>query len=83
MLGDFEDRLHQKSQRYAMVLKYSSLHLLTAEAVGDKRILQQVDCKNAFYNATLLENEVTVIRPTIGDPAFQEDEFWLLKKTLY
>ena len=24
-----------------------------------------------------------VIRPPIGEPAFQEDEYWFLKKTLY
>ena len=65
------------------MLKYISLRLLIAKAVGDKRILQQGDCKNAFYNSTLPENEVTVIRPPIGYPAFQEYEYWLLKKTLY
>ena len=83
VLGDFEDRLYQKYQRYAPVLKYSSLRLLTAKAVGDKRILQQGDCKNAFCNTTLSDDEVTVIRPPIGDPDFQEYEYWLLKKTLY
>ena len=83
VLGGSEDRLYQKYQRYAPVLKCSSLRLLTANAVGDKRILQQGDCNNAFCNATLTDNEVTVIRPPIGDPAFQEDEYWLLKETLY
>ena len=72
VLGNFEDRLNQKPQRYALVLKYSSLRLLTAKSVGDKRIIQQGDCKNAFCNATLPDNEVTVIRPPIRDPAFQE-----------
>ena len=38
VLGDFEDRLYQKYQRYAPVLKYRSLRLLTAKAVVDKRI---------------------------------------------
>ena len=71
MLGNFEDRLYQKSQRYAPVLKYSSLRLLKAKSVGDKRMLQQGECNNAFCNSTLPENEVTVIRPPIGDPAFQ------------
>ena len=83
VLGDFEDRLYQNPQRYAPVLKYSSLSLLTAKAVGDKRILQQGDCKNAFCNTTLPDIEVTVIRPPIGDPYLQEGEYWLLKKTMY
>ena len=83
VLGNFEDRIYQKSQRYAPVLKYDSLRLLTAKAIADKRILQQGDCKNAFCNATLPEDECTVVRPPVGDPAYHKDEFWLLKKTLY
>ena len=83
VLGNFEDRLYQKSQRYAPVLTYSSLRLLTAKEVGDKWILQQGDFKNAFCNVTLPDDEVTVILPPIGDPAFQEGEYWLLKETLY
>ena len=75
VLGHFKDRLYQKSQCYASVLKYSSLHLLTAKSLGDKRIIQQGDCKNAFCNATLPDDEVTVIRPPIGNPYFQEDEY--------
>ena len=42
-LGNFKERLYQKSQRYAPVLKYSSIFLLTAKSVGDKHILQQGD----------------------------------------
>ena len=83
VLGNFEDHLYQKPQRYAPVLKYSCLRLLTAKSVGDKRIHQQGDLKNAFCNATLPDNDVTAIRPPIVDPAFQENEYWLLKKTLY
>ena len=83
VLGNFEDCPYQKYQRYAPVLKYISLRLLTAKAVGYKRILQQGDCKNGFCNAILPDNEVTVIRPPIGDPDFQEYEYWLLKKTLH
>ena len=83
VLGNHEDRYFEKSKRYAPVLKYSSLRLLTAKAVGEKRVLQQGDCKNAFCNATLPDDEVTVIRPPVGDPNFDKDEFWLLKKTLY
>ena len=83
VLWNFEDRLYQKSQRYAPVLKYISLRPLTSKSVGDKFILQQDDFKNAFCNSTLPDNEVTVIRPPIVDLDFQEDEYWLLNKTLY
>ena len=50
VLGNFEDTLNQKSQHYAPVIKYSSINILTAKSVGDKLILQQGYCKNAFYN---------------------------------
>ena len=83
VLDKFEDRLYQKSQCYALFLKYSCLCLLTARSVGDKRILQQGYFNNAFCNATLPDDEVTLIRPPIGDPDFQDDEYWLLKKKIY
>ena len=36
-----------------------------------------------FFNTKLPDDEVTLIRTTIGDLDFQDDEYWLLKKTLY
>ena len=44
-MGNFEDGLYENSQLYPPVLKYSSLRLLTAKAVGDKHILQQGDIR--------------------------------------
>jgi hypothetical protein len=49
VLGNHEDRYWSKSQRYAPVLKYSSVCLLCSKAVEAKKVLQQGDCKNAFY----------------------------------
>jgi hypothetical protein len=83
VLGNFEDRYYTKSQRYAPVLKYSSLRLLCSKAVSDKCILQQGDCKNAFCHAHLPEDELTVVRPPVGDPEYSKDTYWLLNKTLY
>eukprot|EP00956_Cyclotella_meneghiniana_P035945 scaffold119809_cov102-Cyclotella_meneghiniana.AAC.2 len=83
VLGNHEDRVYEKSQKYAPVLKYSSLRLLVAKAVRAKRVLQQGDCKNAFCNAELPEDELTVVRPPVGDPGYAKDEYWFLKKTLY
>ena len=82
-LGDFEDRLYQKYKRYAPVIKYSFLHQLEAKEVGDKLILEQGDYKNEFCKTTLPGDEVMVLRPPIGNPDYQEDEYWILKKTLY
>ena len=83
VLGNFEDRIYDKSQRYAPVLKYSSLRLLTSKCVGDRRVLKQADCKNAFCNATLPDDERMAVLPPVGDPAHANDEVWLLNKTLY
>eukprot|EP00804_Cyclotella_cryptica_P008738 CCRYP_018465-RC/>CCRYP_018465-RC protein AED:0.27 eAED:0.26 QI:0/-1/0/1/-1/0/1/0/969 len=83
VLGNFEDRYYTKSQRYAPVLKYSSLRLLCSKAVGDKCILKQGDCKNAFCHASLPDDELTVVRPPVGDPEYSQDTYWLLNKTLY
>jgi hypothetical protein len=83
VLGNFEDRYYTKSQRYAPVLKYSSLRLLCSKAVSDKCILKQGDCKNAFCHAHLPDDELTVVRPPVGDPEYSKDTYWLLNKTLY
>eukprot|EP00956_Cyclotella_meneghiniana_P038057 scaffold148302_cov51-Cyclotella_meneghiniana.AAC.2 len=83
VLGNHEDRIYDKSEKYAPVLKYSSLRLLVAKAVRAKRVLQQGDCKNAFCNAELPDDELTVVRPPVGDPGYAKDEYWFLKKTLY
>ena len=83
VLGNFKDCLYQKSQRYDPNLKYIPLRLMTAKALVDKRIHQQGDRKNALYNSTLPYDEVTVRQHPIGDPYFQEDEYWLLKKASY
>eukprot|EP00804_Cyclotella_cryptica_P002399 CCRYP_004096-RA/>CCRYP_004096-RA protein AED:0.22 eAED:0.22 QI:0/0/0/1/0/0/3/0/917 len=83
VLGNFEDHYYSKSQRYAPVLKYSSLCLLCSKAVGEKCILKQGDCKNAFCHATLPDDELTVVRPPVGDPEYNKDTYWLLNKTLY
>ena len=51
--------------------------------MDDKRVLQQDDCKNVFYNALLPDDERIIVRPPIGDPAYDKDELWLMNKTLY
>ena len=45
VLGNSKDRIYHKYQQYAPLLKYVSLRILTARAVGDKHIHQQGDCK--------------------------------------
>ena len=65
------------------MLKYSALCLLTACMCSKRRVLQQADCENVFCQATLPDNERIAIRSPVGDPAYSNDEYWLLNKTLY
>ena len=52
-------------------------------AVEQRCTLKKGDVKNAFYNGDLPSEEVTVVRPPIGDPSAAKNEFRFLKKTLY
>ena len=83
VLGNFKDCYYTKSQRYAPVLKYSSLCLLCSQAVSDQQVLQQGHCKNAFCHAHLPEDELIVVRPPVDNPSYSKDEYWLLNKPLY
>ena len=64
-------------------MKYSSLRLLTYKAVGNKIMLQKRDSNNTSYNVKIPYDEFTVIKSPIGDPDFQANEYWILKKKLY
>ena len=46
-------------------------------------LLKPGEFKNAFVQATLPEEEITIFCPTLGDHNAAVDEFWLLKKSLY
>ena len=83
VLGNQEDRDWSKSDRYAPVLRTSSLCFLVSMAVEAKRMLKQGDCKNAFCQGVLPDDEVTIVRPPKGDPSAAKGEFWLLKRCLY
>ena len=49
----------------------------------NRRTLRQGDVKNAFCNGDLPPEETTIVRPPLGDPDADKNEFWLLRKTLY
>lgn len=83
VLGNLEARTWGKHERAAPVMKYSSLRLMVSSAVQHHRKLKQADYKNAFCNPTLPDDEITIIRPPLGDPDARDGEYWLLKKTLY
>ena len=78
VLGNHKDRAFNKSQRFAPVLFYSSLRILTSESTNKNRILQKGDYKNAFCNALLPDDDITIFRPPLGDPESSPDDFWIL-----
>ena len=78
VLGNLENRVWQKNEKFAPVLQYSSLRLLTSMAVEICCRLKHGDCKNTFCNACLPDNKTTIIKPPSGDPDVKKDVFWLL-----
>ncbi len=82
-LGNHKDRVWTKSEKYAPVLRPNSMQLLVSMAVEKRRTLKQGDCKNAFCQGILPNDEITIVKPLIGDPNAAKDEFWLLKRTKY
>ena len=83
VLGNHEDRVWTKSEKYAPVLRPDSMRLMVSLAVEQRRTLKQGDCKNAFCQGILPDDEITIVKPPIGDPDAAKDEYWLLRKTLY
>jgi hypothetical protein len=83
VLGNHEDRVWSKSDKYAPVLCPDTMRLLLSMAVEQRRVLKQGNCKNAFCQGILPPDEITIVKPPIGDPEAAKDEYWLLKRTLY
>jgi hypothetical protein len=83
VLGHRETHDWSKSDRFAPVLRFDSLHFLVSLAVQHRHGLKQGDCKNAFCQGILPPEEVTIVCPPSGDLNAAKDEYWLLQKTLY
>ena len=83
VLRNQKNRAFNKSWCFAPVLSYPSLRLLTSKVTEKRRILQQGDCKNAFCNALLPDDKITIVCPPLSNTESVPDDFWLLNKTLY
>jgi hypothetical protein len=83
VLGNHEDRVWSKPEKYAPVLRPDMLRLLVDMAVERCCTLKQGNCKNDFCQGVLPADEITIVMPPIGDPDAKKDESWLLKQTLY
>jgi hypothetical protein len=60
VLGNLEEWEWSRPECYAPVLRQDSLRLLASLAVQKQRVLKQGDCKNAFCQLTLPNNELVV-----------------------
>ena len=83
VLGNHEDRIWTKSDKYALVLCPDTLRLLVSMAVKCRCTLKQGDCKNAFCQGILPPDKITIVEPPIGDPDAKDGKYWLLKQKLY
>jgi hypothetical protein len=68
-LGNFEDTIWDKSDKFAPVLRDESSRLMTTMAIGIGRREKQGDCKNAFIQSRLPANEKIIVRPPKGCPS--------------
>ena len=82
-LGNLERRTWTKEDKYAPVLSQVGARLLASEAVSKGRMLKQADCKNAFCQPDLPDDEVVIVIPPKGCPFTSPGTYWKLNKTLY
>lgn len=82
VLGNLEQRIWSKEDQYAPVLSSIGSRLLVSMAIEDGRRLKQGDCKNAFCNGILPDDEICIVKPPVGCPR-SSSKYWKLKKTLY
>jgi hypothetical protein len=83
VLGNHKDHVWTKSEKYTPVFCPDTLRLMVGMAVKRRCTLKQGNCKNAFCQGILPADEVTIIKPPIGNPDAEKDKYWLLKRTLY
>jgi hypothetical protein len=83
VLGNKDPTMWTKADCYAPVVSLPMIRILTALAVSKKCTLKQGDCKNAFVQSTLPEEEITIVRPPTGCPLSAPNTYWKLRKSLY
>ena len=83
-LGNVEKRIWSQEDRYEPVLSAPAARLLLMSmAVGNGRRLKQGDCKNVFYNGTLSDDKICIVKTPSGYPGSSPGTYWILNKTLY
>ena len=83
VLGNLERRIWSREDKYAPVLSSISTRLLVSMACQDGRTLKSGDCKNAFCNGILPDDEICIVKPPKGCPRTPKGYYWKLNKTVY
>jgi len=83
ILGNKDPTAWTKADCYAPVVALPIACMLAALAVQHRQTLKQGDCKNAFIQSCLPEEEVTIVRPPSDCPISAPNTFWHLHKSLY
>jgi len=83
IVGNLDPRPWTKSDCFSPVVSIPMVRLLKPLAVHNKRTVKQGDCKFAFIQASLPENELTIVEPPAGCPCSGVRKYWRLKKSLY
>jgi hypothetical protein len=82
-LGNHEERIWEKSEKFAPVLRDESSRRMTSMVVQAGRREKQGDCRNAFCQSYLPKEEVIILRPPKGCPISKPGDIWVLHKTMY
>jgi len=82
-LGNLEQRTWTKESKCAPALGQIGARSLASEAVSRGRRLKQGDCKNAFCQPELPEDETVIVTPPKGCPCSKPGTCWKLNKTLH
>jgi hypothetical protein len=78
VLGDLDYHTWSKEDMEAPVLSQLELHLLTSLAIYHNHVLKNCDGKHAFVQSTLPDDEVYFLKPPIGCPRSQSNQYWRL-----
>ena len=82
-LGNHEERVWEKSEKFAPMLRDESSRTMTSMAAQAGRREKQGDCENAFCQSCLPKDEVIFVRPPKGCPISKAGDLWVPHKTLY
>jgi hypothetical protein len=83
VLGNKDPHQWTKGYWFVPVATQEAVRLMVSLAIKHNTFDQQGDCKNAFCNPVLPDDEVNIVRPPQGCPFSKPNMLCRLRKTLY